>query len=167
MNLASQLPSQPVVNIGMVGHVDHGKTTLTRALSGVWTDTHSEERKRGISIKLGYADTAFYKTKDGEYYPTGKRPDGKKDVDKELLRVVSFVDAPGHETLMAVMISGSSIMDGALLLISATEKCPQPQTREHLSALQIAGIENIIIVQNKIDIVTKEPLSLIMKSRNS
>ena len=156
MSLASQLPSQPVVNIGMVGHVDHGKTTLTRALSGVWTDTHSEERKRGISIKLGYADTAFYKTKDGEYYPTGKRPDGKKDVDKELLRVVSFVDAPGHETLMAVMISGSSIMDGALLLISATEKCPQPQTREHLSALQIAGIENIIIVQNKIDIVTKE-----------
>ncbi len=156
MSLASQLPSQPVVNIGMVGHVDHGKTTLTRALSGVWTDTHSEERKRGISIKLGYADTAFYRTKDGEYYPTGKRPDGKKDVDKELLRVVSFVDAPGHETLMAVMISGSSIMDGALLLISATEKCPQPQTREHLSALQIAGIENIIIVQNKIDIVTKE-----------
>ena len=156
MNLASQLPSQPVVNIGMVGHVDHGKTTLTRALSGVWTDTHSEERKRGISIKLGYADTAFYKTKDGEYYPTGKRPDGKKDVDKELLRVVSFVDAPGHETLMAVMISGSSIMDGALLLISATEKCPQPQTREHLAALQIAGIENIVIVQNKIDIVTKE-----------
>ena len=156
MSLASQLPSQPVVNIGMVGHVDHGKTTLTRALSGVWTDTHSEERKRGISIKLGYADTAFYRTKDGEYYPTGKRPDGKKDVDKELLRVVSFVDAPGHETLMAVMISGSSIMDGALLLISATEKCPQPQTREHLAALQIAGIENIIIVQNKIDIVTKE-----------
>ena len=156
MSLVSQLPSQPVVNIGMVGHVDHGKTTLTRALSGVWTDTHSEERKRGISIKLGYADTAFYKTKDGEYYPTGKRPDGKKDVDKELLRVVSFVDAPGHETLMAVMISGSSIMDGALLLISATEKCPQPQTREHLAALQIAGIENIIIVQNKIDIVTKE-----------
>ena len=156
MSLASQLPSQPVVNIGMVGHVDHGKTTLTRALSGVWTDTHSEERKRGMSIKLGYADTAFYKTKDGEYYPTGKRPDGKKDVDKELLRVVSFVDAPGHETLMAVMISGSSIMDGALLLISATEKCPQPQTREHLAALQIAGIENIVIVQNKIDIVTKE-----------
>ena len=156
MILASQLPSQPVVNIGMDGHVDHGKTTLTRALSGVWTDTHSEERKRGISIKLGYADTAFYKTKDGEYYPTGKRPDGKKDVDKELLRVVSFVDAPGHETLMAVMISGSSIMDGALLLISATEKCPQPQTREHLAALQIAGIDNIVIVQNKIDIVTKE-----------
>ena len=156
MILANNLPRQPEVNIGMVGHVDHGKTTLTRALSGVWTDTHSEERKRGISIKLGYADTAFYKTKNGDYYPKDKHPDGKKTDEKDLLRVVSFVDAPGHETLMAVMISGSSIMDGALLLISATEKCPQPQTREHLAALEIAGIENIIVVQNKIDLVTRE-----------
>ena len=72
------LPSQPEVNIGMVGHVDHGKTTLTKALSGTWTDTHSEERKRGISIKLGYADTAFYKNKDGEYYARGKNPKGEK-----------------------------------------------------------------------------------------
>jgi translation initiation factor 2 subunit 3 len=140
----------------MVGHVDHGKTTLTQALSGVWTDTHSEERKRGISIKLGYADTAFYRTSDGRYYARGKHPDGNEDSDGELLRVVSFVDAPGHETLMAVMISGASIMDGAMLLISATEKCPQPQTREHLAALQIAGIENIVVVQNKIDIVSRE-----------
>ena len=140
----------------MVGHVDHGKTTLTQALSGVWTDTHSEERKRGISIKLGYADTAFYKTTDGRHYARGKHPDGNEDSDGELLRVVSFVDAPGHETLMAVMISGASIMDGAMLLISATEKCPQPQTREHLAALQIAGIENIVVVQNKIDIVSRE-----------
>ena len=136
-----ELPGQPKVNIGLVGHVDHGKTTLTQALSGTWTDTHSEERKRGISIKLGYADTAFYRTKGGDTYAMGKRPDGGNDVDKELLRVVSFVDAPGHETLMAVMISGSSIMDGALLLIAANEECPQPQTREHLMALEIAGIE--------------------------
>ena len=151
-----ELPGQPKVNIGLVGHVDHGKTTLTQALSGTWTDTHSEERKRGISIKLGYADTAFYRTKGGETYPMGKRPDGKDDVDKELLRVVSFVDAPGHETLMAVMISGSSIMDGALLLIAANEECPQPQTREHLMALEIAGIENIVVVQNKVDLVSRE-----------
>ena len=139
-----------------MGHVDHGKTTLTQALSGTWTDTHSEERKRGISIKLGYADTAFYRTKKGEAYAMGKRPDGKEDDAKELLRAVSFVDAPGHETLMAVMISGSSIMDGALLLVAANEKCPQPQTREHLMALEIAGIENIVVVQNKIDLVSRE-----------
>ena len=139
----------------MVGHVDHGKTTLTQALSGTWTDTHSEERKRGISIKLGYADTSFHVTSDGEHYAKGKHPEGEKGKG-DLLRLVSFVDAPGHETLMAVMISGASIMDGALLLVAATEKCPQPQTREHLAALEIAGIKNIVVVQNKIDIVSKE-----------
>ncbi len=140
----------------MVGHVDHGKTTLTKALSGTWTDTHSEEKKRGISIKLGYADTAFFRTNDGIHYSKGKHPEGEEDSNDDLQRVVSFVDAPGHETLMAVMISGASIMDGALLLVAATEKCPQPQTREHLAALEIAGIENIVIVQNKIDIVSRE-----------
>jgi len=154
--MARKLPAQPEVNIGLVGHVDHGKTTLTQALSGVWTDTHSEERKRGISIKLGYADTAFYKDDNGQYYATGKRPDGGKDVENELERVVSFVDAPGHETLMAIMITGASIMDGAMLMVAANETCPQPQTREHLMALEIAGIENIVIVQNKIDLVSKE-----------
>ena len=66
--MADQVLVQPEVNIGLVGHVDHGKTTLTKAMSGVWTDTHSEERKRGISIKLGYADTAFFKTKNGKFY---------------------------------------------------------------------------------------------------
>lgn len=154
--MARKLPAQPEVNIGLVGHVDHGKTTLTQALSGVWTDTHSEERKRGISIKLGYADTAFYKDGNGQYYATGKRPEGGKDVEEELQRVVSFVDAPGHETLMAIMITGASIMDGAMLMVAANETCPQPQTREHLMALEIAGIENIVIVQNKIDIVSRE-----------
>ena len=152
----NDLPSQPEVNIGMVGHVDHGKTTLTKALSGTWTDTHSEERKRGISIKLGCADTAFYKNKDGEYYARGKNPKGGEDSESDLLRVISFVDAPGHETLMAVMISGAAIMDGALLLVAANESCPQAQTREHLAALQIAGINNIVVVQNKVDLVTRE-----------
>lgn len=154
--MARKLPAQPEVNIGLVGHVDHGKTTLTQALSGIWTDTHSEERKRGISIKLGYADTAFYKTGDGEFYATGRRPGGGNDDVTELQRVISFVDAPGHETLMAIMITGASIMDGAMLMVAANETCPQPQTREHLMALEMANIENIVIVQNKIDLVTRE-----------
>ena len=93
--MARKLPAQPEINIGLVGHVDHGKTTLTQALSGIWTDTHSEERKRGISIKLGYADTAFYKTAKGEYYATGRKPGGGNDDITELQRVISFVDAPG------------------------------------------------------------------------
>lgn len=149
---------QPEVNIGMVGHVDHGKTTLTQALSGKWTDEHSEELKRGISIKLGYADTGFYKCPhcpEPQCYSTSEKCPYCTEKG-ELLRRVSFVDAPGHETLMAVVISGAAIMDGALLLIAANETCPQPQTKEHLMALDIAGSQNIVIVQNKIDLVTEE-----------
>lgn len=152
-----EVPRQPDVNIGMVGHVDHGKTTLTKALSGEWTDRHSEEVKRGISIKLGYADTSFFRCPKDEppaAYTTSPHC-AEHDCDGELLRVVSFVDAPGHETLMAVMISGAALMDGAALLIAANEPCPQPQTREHLTALKIAGVENIVIVQNKIDVVDR------------
>jgi translation initiation factor 2 subunit 3 len=155
-----KVKKQPEMNIGMVGHVDHGKTTLTKALSGEWTDRHSEEIKRGISIKLGYADTAFYKcpkcSEPACYSTKEKCPVcGEKT---EFLRAVSFVDAPGHETLMATMLSGAAIMNGALLLIAANEKCPQPQTKEHLMALQIAGVKNIVVVQNKIDIVSEDRL---------
>jgi len=148
----------PLVNIGLVGHVDHGKTTLTEALSGVWTDTHSEEIKRGITIKLGYADAEFFKCPacpDPECYSTeSKCPVCKSKT--EHVRTVSFVDAPGHETLMATMLSGAAMMNGALLLIAANDKCPQPQTREHLMALDFIGIKNVIIVQTKIDLVTRE-----------
>ena len=149
---------QPEVNIGMIGHVDHGKTMLTKALTGEWTDRHSEEVKRGISIRLGYADVAFYKCKNCDapecYTNQPTCPNCKGECD--LLRSVSFVDAPGHETLMATMLSGAAIMNGALLLVAANEKCPQPQTREHLMALTIIGVDKVIVVQNKIDIVSKE-----------
>lgn len=148
----------PVVNIGTVGHVDHGKTTLVRALSGKWTDTHSEEIRRGITIRLGYADATFYKCKkckEPECYSVSRQCPACKEA-AEALRTASFIDAPGHESLMATMLSGATIMDGALLLIAANEPCPQPQTREHLMALQIAGIKNVVVVQNKIDLVTRE-----------
>jgi translation initiation factor 2 subunit 3 len=72
------------------------------------------------------------------------------------VRAISFVDAPGHEALMATMLSGAAIMDGAILVIAADEPCPQPQTREHLAAAEVSGIKNIIIVQNKIDIVDEK-----------
>ena len=141
---------QPEVNIGMVGHVDHGKTTLLERLSGVWADTHSEEVKRGITIRLGYADTTFYK--EGKLLTTQPKDKAKA----KPLRKVSFVDAPGHESLMATMLSGATIMDGALLLIAANETCPQPQTREHLMALEITGVKNIVIIQNKIDLIDEK-----------
>ncbi|MFW5911953.1 MAG: translation initiation factor IF-2 subunit gamma [Candidatus Hadarchaeota archaeon] len=145
----------PHLNVGMIGHVDHGKTTLTEALSGTWTDRHSEELRRGVSIRLGYADTAFRKCKECDRYTVnGECPEcgGKA----ETVRKISFVDAPGHETLMATMLSGAAIMDGAVLVIAADEPCPQPQTKEHLKGLEIIGVENIVVVQNKIDLVSNE-----------
>ncbi len=148
--------TQPEVNIGLVGHVDHGKTTLTQRLSGKWTDTHSEELKRGITIRLGYADSVI-RTIPGkkgiEQFTTHEEVDGKKTT---VARKISLIDAPGHESLMATMLSGASLMDGALLLVAANEHCPQPQTVEHLMALQVAGIKNVIVVQNKIDVVSVE-----------
>ena len=154
----AKLPRQPEINIGTIGHVDHGKTTLVQALTGTWASRHSEELRRGITIKLGYADTAIYKCPNCEephcYCVTKECPACGGEA--ELQRRVSFVDAPGHEILMATMLSGAAVMDGAILVIAADEQCPQPQTREHLAAIEAVGLKNLIIVQNKIDLVSRE-----------
>jgi translation initiation factor 2 subunit 3 len=149
---------QAELNIGLLGHVDHGKTSVTKMLTGTWTDFHSMEVKRGITIKLGYAETTIRKC------PKCPEPQAFTTEDKcpncgtpsITVRKVSFVDAPGHETLMATVIAASSILDGALLIIAANEACPQPQTKEHKMVLEILGVKNIVIVQNKIDLVTPE-----------
>ncbi len=133
-----------MINIGIVGHIDHGKTTLLQRLSGKWASTHSEELKRGITIKLGYADVVIYEDK-GEY-------NTKKG---KAVRRVSFVDAPGHEMLMATMLSGAAMIDAAILVVAANEGI-KPQTREHLIALQAKKIEKLIVVQNKIDLVDEK-----------
>ena len=145
---------QPCVNIGTAGHVDHGKTTLVEAITGVWTSAHSEELRRGITIKIGYADAAFYKCPrcpTPVCYSTQPKCANCGE-NSELLRVVSFVDSPGHESLMANMLSGAALMDGAILVMAANEKVPQPQTREHLLALSVLGIQQIVLVQNKADL---------------
>jgi len=149
---------QAEINIGTIGHVDHGKSTLVKALTGIFPDTHSEELKRGITIRLGYADI------DVRY--CSKCPADKKwsteatcPVCGEATKVkrrISFVDAPGHEVLMATLLTGAAIFDGAILVIAANEVCPQAQTREHLAAMDAVGIQNIIIVQNKVELVTTE-----------
>ncbi|MBM3247408.1 translation initiation factor IF-2 subunit gamma [Candidatus Pacearchaeota archaeon] len=130
----------PMLNVGTVGHIDHGKTTLLYKLTGKFADTHSEELKRGITIKLGYAETIL----------EGTNAQGKPEK-----RYISFVDAPGHEMLMATMLSGAAMLDAAILVIAANEGI-KPQTREHLIALKAKNVKNIIIVQNKIDLVTSE-----------
>ena len=145
MNKEDKESELPEINVGVVGHIDHGKTTLLSKLTGKFADTHSEELKRGITIKLGYAEITIYKDKDS-YNTSGK---GTPQ------RYVSFIDAPGHEMLTATMLSGAAIIDAAVLVIAANEGI-KPQTQEHFMALQAKKIKNIIIVQNKIDLVSKE-----------
>ncbi|MCP8310193.1 MAG: translation initiation factor IF-2 subunit gamma [Candidatus Methylarchaceae archaeon HK02M1] len=158
MSEIRNLPSQSEINIGTAGHVDHGKTTLVEAITGIWASSHSEELKRGITIKVGYADAAFYKCPSclppSNYSTSPKCPrcGGKA----EFLRVVSFVDCPGHEALMTNMLSGAAVMDGAIFVIAADEDVPRPQTREHLSALQMLGLKHIVIAQNKLDLISEE-----------
>ena len=135
MNKQENIEEMDMLNIGMVGHIDHGKTTLLAKITGKFADTHSEELKRGITIKLGYADIILEKA-------------GKK-------KYISFVDCPGHEMLMATMLSGAALIDAAILVIAANEGI-KPQTQEHLVALQAKKVSKILIVQNKIDLITKE-----------
>ena len=156
--MSRALPAQPEVNIGTIGHVDHGKTTLVEAITGVWAARHSEELKRGVTIKLGYADAAVYKCPVCEppYNYSTKEVCPRCGSKTEFVRALSFVDSPGHEALMATMLSGAAVMDGVILVIAADEPCPQPQTREHLAAMEIVGVDKIVIAQTKIDLVDKQ-----------
>src|SRR3989344_3429728 len=137
----------PELNVAVVGHIEHGKTTLLSKLTGKFTDTHSEELKRGITIKLGYADITIYRCLNGF--------GNKNEKGCEPFRYISFIDAPGHEMLMATMLSGAAIIDAAILVVAANEGI-KPQTKEHFVALQAKKISNLIIVQNKIDLVSRE-----------
>ncbi|MEM2637223.1 MAG: translation initiation factor IF-2 subunit gamma [Candidatus Korarchaeota archaeon] len=154
---------QPDITVGTAGHVEAGKSTLIWALTKVWTFKYSEEIERGITIKLGYADTSIrYCPDHGDMgWTTGELSGdtcplcGKKT---RLVRKVSFLDSPGHEMLMATMLTGTALMDSAILVIAANEPCPRPQTREHLHALKIAGItgDRLLVVQSKVELVSKE-----------
>eukprot|EP01041_Mallomonas_annulata_P002949 gene2948-5794_t len=152
---------QATINIGTIGHVAHGKSTVVKAISGVQTVRFKNELIRNITIKLGYANAKIYRNDSppdtlGSYKSKGSATadtfveDGKTWT---LQRHVSFVDCPGHDILMATMLNGAAVMDAALLLIAGNEPCPQPQTSEHLAAVEIMRLQNIIILQNKVDLV--------------
>jgi translation initiation factor 2 subunit 3 len=160
---------QATINIGTIGHVAHGKSSVVRAISGVHTVRFKTEMERNITIKLGYANAKIYKCANadcaapGSYQSWGS---SKEDIivggckqcrgDMHLHRHISFVDCPGHDILMATMLNGAAVMDAAMLLIAGNEACPQPQTAEHLAAVEIMKLKHLIILQNKIDLVNKE-----------
>lgn len=157
---------QATINIGTIGHVAHGKSTVVHALSGVHTVRFKHEKERNITIKLGYANAKIYKCTNPECPPPEcyrSYGSGKEDEPPcprpgcghkmELKRHVSFVDCPGHDILMATMLNGAAVMDAALLLVAGNEPCPQPQTSEHLAAVEIMRLKNIIILQNKVELI--------------
>ncbi|XP_015432118.1 PREDICTED: eukaryotic translation initiation factor 2 subunit 3-like isoform X2 [Dufourea novaeangliae] len=171
---------QATINIGTIGHVAHGKSTIVKAISGVQTVRFKNELERNITIKLGYANAKIYKCNNEKCPRPGCYISGGSSKDDtfpclrpvctgrfELVRHVSFVDCPGHDILMATMLNGAAVMDAALLLIAGNESCPQPQTSEHLAAIEIMKLKHIVILQNKIDLVkeaqAKEQYEQILK----
>lgn len=165
--MSNIMSRQATLNIGTIGHVAHGKSTLVNAVSGVNTVKFKKELVNNITIKLGYANAKIYMCpqceSDDAYFSSASSAADmltcpKCQTESPLVRHISFVDCPGHEILMATMLNGASIMDAALLLIAANDPCPQPQTREHLAAIEMTKLssDRIVICQNKIDLVTQE-----------
>src|SRR4051812_14932744 len=124
--------------IGTAGHIDHGKTALVRALTGVDTDRLPEEKRRGITIELGFAPLAL--------------PDG---------RVAGVVDVPGHEAFVRTMLAGATGIDVAVLVVAADEGV-MPQTREHLAILSLLGVPAGVVALTKVDLVDDEWLALVV-----
>jgi len=160
---------QATINIGTIGHVAHGKSTVVKSLSGVQTVRFKNELERNITIKLGYANAKIYRCTEASCpRPTcyGSRGSSSPDLlpcvreectgQLKVVRHVSFVDCPGHDILMATMLNGAAVMDAALLLIAGNETCPQPQTSEHLAAVEIMQLRNLIILQNKVDLIKEQ-----------
>ncbi|KAG5510640.1 hypothetical protein JKF63_06938 [Porcisia hertigi] len=156
---------QATINVGTIGHVAHGKSTVVKALSGVKTQKFHREAVMNITIHLGYANAKVYQCESCprpicfQTYPSSQ-PDSTPCPNcgetMTLKRHFSFVDCPGHDVLMATMLNGAAIMDAALLLIAANESFPQPQTLEHLAAAEMIGVSSLIVLQNKVDLVSRE-----------
>lgn len=134
----------PVV-MGTAGHIDHGKTTLIRALTGVDCDRLDEEKRRGITIELGFAELRL----------PGTGADGKG-------RAVSVIDVPGHERFVHTMVAGASGVDFVLLVVAADEGV-MPQTREHLEICSLLGITRGVVAVTKIDAVDEDLLALALE----
>src|SRR6201985_285940 len=121
------------LTLGTAGHIDHGKTVLVRALTGVDTDRLPEERRRGISIELGVARLEL---------PSG--------------RALSVVDVPGHERFVRTMVAGATGIDLFLMVVAADDGV-MPQTREHLSVLAALGVDAGVVAVTKADVADPEP----------
>ena len=145
---------QPIINIGMLGSVSDGKSTTVHSLTGIKTQRHSDEMKRNITIKPGYANMKIYKNEDGDYCLSNKNTENTES--NELVHHVSFIDCPGHYQLIVTMMSCIRLMDGIVLVVSAAESIEKkPQLIQHIMSIKMSGIKNVIVLLNKLDLVKK------------
>lgn len=143
---------QPLLNIGIIGHVSHGKTTLIQSLTGVDTRRYKNEIQTNRTLKLGYTNITVTQCHcNSEICYKSQSTCGCPSIP------MSIIDCPGHHVLLSTMMAGASLMDMALLVVAANESFPQHQTIEHLNIIKmIDRVDNILCVQNKIDLVSKE-----------
>ena len=141
---------QPTVNVGLIGHVAHGKTSITQVISGVDTRRHKREIMTNRTLKLGYTNARITRC---VCVPT--EPAYLSGATCACPSVhLSIIDCPGHNVLLSTMISGTHLMDTCLLVVAANEECPQFQTREHMDIVHIVNkATNVVCLQNKVDLL--------------
>lgn len=174
ISVKESMINQPIENIGVVGHVADGKSTIVKKITQKATQQHSSEKKQNVTIRLGYANAKIFKCPEcanPECYKSTSSsiisllcPDCNEDVDCELVRHISFVDCPGHNLFTSTMLNGTSIMDTTILVEACNNlEIPAPQTKEHLMALKIAQLPNIVVCMNKMDLINKNKATKILK----
>jgi translation initiation factor 2 subunit 3 len=161
--LARILSSQPTINIGCLGSVSDGKSTLVERMTGIRTQKHSSEQKRNITIKQGYGNMKVWAELDGTNLHTTNSKSLTYTTESGdvcmLVNHVSFVDCPGHQELLKTMLASISLMDGAIVVVAVDQPLDKkPQLIQHLAAAKLGKIDKIIVCMNKIDLVTRDIL---------
>ena len=177
ISVDNAIESQAVINVGMIGHVADGKSTIVKALTGTSTQRHSKEQITGKTIDIGYANAKIYKCPNCPKPLCFQSASSSTMIYKciecdeicDLINHISFVDCPGHATLMTTMMNGANVMDYFCLVESAENELrnigiPAPQTKEHLEHVKHAGISMAIAIMNKFDLVSKSKAAQIIKS---
>jgi translation initiation factor 2 subunit 3 len=167
LNLQEVQKNQPTINVGMIGSVSNGKSSITEKITGIKTQKHSSELKRNITIKLGYANAKIFKCDKcpapGCYQSHSSATMEAKcsycNLDMKLEKHISIVDNPGHVALMATMLNGTCVMDTTILVEAANNTGLAPQTKHHLLATKMIGMNNTVTCLNKMDLI-KQPASL-------
>jgi translation initiation factor 2 subunit 3 len=161
--LSNIIKNQAITNIGTIGHVANGKSTLVKQMTGVKTQKHCDELERNITINLGYANCKIFYSKETNEYKCSNLDSllDSKGNNMDLIHHISFVDCPGHKDYMQNMMCGTSVMDCAFIIEAANaDTVPQAQTLEHFQALKTASnLTDIVILQNKCDLVSKSKLA--------